>query len=161
MLVRYILSSVCLRLSQFSQLSFMQAVCIQLTHLSYDDCENVCTLFYLHHQIGSMTHLPLFRVRSWNNGMHCMSFYILECYCCEKINLPKVKNQWVAHFHRYQRPLGSTWIRYRSNTKVSALCLIDVDPIVFGMWVLTSLEYCLLNGCDMISVSCNMNQVTV
>ena len=40
-------------------------------------------------------------------------------------------------------------------------CQIDVDPMVFGMLVLTSLEYCLLNGCDMISVSCNMNQVTV
>ena len=24
-----------------------------------------------------MTQLPLFRVRSWNNGMSCMSFYIL------------------------------------------------------------------------------------
>ena len=30
-----------------------------------------------HHQIGSMTHLPLFRVMSWNSGMCCMSFYIL------------------------------------------------------------------------------------
>ena len=27
--------------------------------------------------IGSMTHLPLFRVRSGNIGMKCMSFYIL------------------------------------------------------------------------------------
>ena len=52
------------------------AVRIQLTHLSYDDCENTCTLSYSHHQIGSMTHLPVFRVRSWNNGMRCMSSYI-------------------------------------------------------------------------------------
>ena len=35
------------------------AVCIQLTHLSYDDCENMCTLSYYHHLIGSMTNLPL------------------------------------------------------------------------------------------------------
>ena len=34
-------------------------------------------LSYYHHQIRSMTHLPLFRVRSWNNGIHCMFFYIL------------------------------------------------------------------------------------
>ena len=54
------------------------AVCIQLTQFFYDDCENMCTLSYYHqHQIGSMTHLPLFRVRLWNNGMRCMSFYIL------------------------------------------------------------------------------------
>ena len=53
------------------------AVCIQLTNFSYDDCENTCILSYFHHQIGSMTHLPLFTLPSWNNGMRCMSFYIL------------------------------------------------------------------------------------
>ena len=52
-------------------------VWIQLTHFCCDDCENACTWSYYHHQIGSMTHFPLFRVRSWNNGMRCMSFYIL------------------------------------------------------------------------------------
>ena len=30
-----------------------------------------------HHQIGSMNYYPLFRVRSWNNCMGCMSLYIL------------------------------------------------------------------------------------
>ena len=35
------------------------------------------TLSYCHDQIGSMTHLPLFRVRSWNNDIRCMFFYIL------------------------------------------------------------------------------------
>ena len=53
------------------------AVRIQLTHWSYDDCENMCTLSYDHIQTGSMTHLPLFSLRSWNNGMRCVSFYIL------------------------------------------------------------------------------------
>ena len=52
-------------------------VCIQLTYSPYDDCDNTCTLSYYHHQIWSMSHLPLFMVRSWNNGMRCMSFYIL------------------------------------------------------------------------------------
>ena len=33
--------------------------------------------YYYHHPIGSMTHLPLFRVRSWNNGIRCMSLCIL------------------------------------------------------------------------------------
>ena len=51
-------------------------VCIQLTHLSYNDCENMCTLSY-HNQTRSMTDLPLFSIRSWSNGMRCMYFYIL------------------------------------------------------------------------------------
>ena len=54
------------------------AVPIKLTHFSCDDCENTCTLSCYHIQIGSMTHLLLLRVRSWNNGMRCMSFYILS-----------------------------------------------------------------------------------
>ena len=38
----------------------------------------ICIPFsYYHHQIGSMMPLPLFSVRSWNNGMRCMYFYIL------------------------------------------------------------------------------------
>ena len=31
------------------------AVCIKLTHSSYDDCENMCTLSYYDPKIGSMT----------------------------------------------------------------------------------------------------------
>ena len=52
-----------------------RAVCIQLTHFSYDLCENTCTLSCYHHQIGSMTHLPLFRVTSCNIGTRAMSIY--------------------------------------------------------------------------------------
>ena len=52
------------------------AVRIQLTHFSYSDYENMCTLAYHHHQIGNMTHIPLFRVRLWNSGMCWMYFYI-------------------------------------------------------------------------------------
>ena len=53
------------------------AVCFQFTHFLCDDWENIYTLFYYHHQTGSMNYYPLFRVRSWNNGVRCMSFYIL------------------------------------------------------------------------------------
>ena len=34
-------------------------------------------LSYYHHQIGSVNYYPLFRIKSWNNGMRCMSLYIL------------------------------------------------------------------------------------
>ena len=40
-------------------------------------CDNTWALLYHHHQIGSIDHLSLFRVKSWNNGMHCMFFYVL------------------------------------------------------------------------------------
>ena len=35
------------------------------------------TLSYYHHQIGSMNYYPLFRVRSWNNGVRFISLSIL------------------------------------------------------------------------------------
>ena len=40
------------------------AVCFQFTHFFCDDWENIYTLSYHHHQIGSMNYYPLFRVRS-------------------------------------------------------------------------------------------------
>ena len=36
-----------------------------------------CLICGNHHQTGSMNYCPLFGVMSWNNGMRCMSFYIL------------------------------------------------------------------------------------
>ena len=81
----------CVRWSIFSQLSIIQyaGLCVfQFTHFSCDDWGNICTLFYYHHQIGSMNYYLLFRVRSWNNGVRCMSLYIrmqhfvcVLCYC--------------------------------------------------------------------------------
>ena len=67
------------RWSIFSQLFITQcgAVCFQFTHFPCDDWENIYTLSYYHHQIGIMNYYPLLRVRSWNNGVRCMSFCIL------------------------------------------------------------------------------------
>ena len=53
------------------------AVCFQFTHFPCNDWKNIYTLSYYHHPIGSMNYYPLLRVRSWNNGTRCMSFYIL------------------------------------------------------------------------------------
>ena len=53
------------------------AVCFQFTHFSCDNRENIYTLYYYHHQIGSMNYYPLFRVRSWNNGVRlCLSIFV-------------------------------------------------------------------------------------
>ena len=56
------------------------AVCFQFTH-SLVMIERIYTLSYHHHQIGSMNYYPLFMVGSWNNGMRCMSLYILIWKC--------------------------------------------------------------------------------
>ena len=80
MSVRYILSSVWVRYSIFFsiiQYTICGAVCFQFTRFPCDDWDNIYTLSYYYHQIGSMNYYPLFRVRPWNNCMRCMSFYIL------------------------------------------------------------------------------------
>ena len=56
------------------------AVCFQFTHFLCDDWGNIYTLSYYHHQIENMNYHPLFRVMSWNNGVRCMSFYIIYLY---------------------------------------------------------------------------------
>ena len=58
------------------------AVWFQFTHSPCDDWDIYIYIYfvllsYYHHQIRSMNYYPLFRVRSWNNGVRCMSFYIL------------------------------------------------------------------------------------
>ena len=79
--IRYILSSVWVRLSIFSQQPIIQYVglCVFSLPISFVMIEiiYIYTLSYYHHQIGSMNYYPLLRVRSWNNGMRCMHFYIL------------------------------------------------------------------------------------
>ena len=73
------LSSAWVRLSIFSQLSIIQymGLCVFSLPISLVMIERIYTLSYYHHQIGSMNYCPLFRVRSWNNAMRCMSLYIL------------------------------------------------------------------------------------
>ena len=83
----YILSSVWVRLNIFSQLSIAHhmGLCGFSLPISLMMAEQIYTLSYYHHQIGSMNYYPLFRVRSWNNGMHCMSLYILKDRSLEKL----------------------------------------------------------------------------
>ena len=52
------------------------AVCFQFTNFLRDDWENI---LFCHHKYRKyeLNFYPLFKVRSWNNGMRCMSFYIL------------------------------------------------------------------------------------
>ena len=49
--------------------------CFQFTHFLV--MIEMMYIFCLITIIGSMNYYPLFRVRSWNNGVCCMSFYIV------------------------------------------------------------------------------------
>ena len=76
--VRHSLSSVWV--SIFSLLSIIQYVglCVFSLPISFVLIERIyirCLIIIIKSKVW--TTYPLFRVRSWNNGMRCMSFYIL------------------------------------------------------------------------------------
>ena len=79
MLLGCILSSVFFRLSQLSQSPFMQymGLCVFSLPITLAMIARIRVLYLYNHQIGSMNHFQLFRVRSWNNDMCCGSFYVL------------------------------------------------------------------------------------
>ena len=78
MLVRYMLPNVCLRLRQFSQLSFVQYMGLRVFSLPNSPVMLVrmCTLSYYHHHIGNMNHKPLFRVKVMKQWY---ALYVLLC----------------------------------------------------------------------------------
>ena len=78
--VRYILLSVWVILSIFSQLSIIQymGLCVFSLPISLVMIGRIYTLSYHHYKIRSMNYYPLFRVRLWNNGMCCMSLYSFD-----------------------------------------------------------------------------------
>ena len=91
MLARHVLLNMWRKLSQFSQLSFMEniwiygASCIQHTH--FLTIVRIL-VFYLIIIIVKSKFDPLssFRARSWNNGMRCMPFCILIQYNIQLTN---------------------------------------------------------------------------
>ena len=102
------------------------AVCFQFTHSPCDDWENIYTLSDYHYQIGSMNYYPLFRVRSWNNGVRCMSFCILMPVCWIYINI-----YWVLPLHVSPAPALRSGIKSWKSRLPSDrfLCDITVIPI--------------------------------
>ena len=77
---RYILSSVWVRLSIFSPLSIIQYVglyvfSLPISLVMVERIYILCLIIIIKSEVWTITHY--FRVRSWYNGVRCMSFYIL------------------------------------------------------------------------------------
>ena len=88
----------------------------------------MCTLSYCHHQAGCMTHLPLFRRRSRNSGMSCMSLDVLM--------LNNSKLYWEIIFSKYMGCISLTPLHKYiwANTYGVTDWLWDGDEIIF-VWV--------------------------
>ena len=95
MLVRYILSSMWVRLSIFSPLSIIQHVGLYVVGLPISLVMNIYTLSYYHHPIGSMKHYLLFSFRSWNIQHEWIITSIIMCRI-KLLYIPKVQcwNRW-------------------------------------------------------------------
>ena len=142
--VRYILSSVWVRLSIFSLLFIIHYVglCVFSLPISLVMIERIYILSYYHHQIGSMNYYPLFRVRSWNNGFRCMSFYIL----IELFKNLTFKIQGQSHSSRSHSrynipsthiPFIPCWLALPWNTAVSKN---DLENPRLRLWVRSKFE---------------------
>ena len=74
------------------------AVCFQFIYFLCDDWDNLYTLSYYRHEIGSINYYPLFRVRSWNNGMRCMfsTFLLTSFVLCFRLYHQRrnLKKKW-------------------------------------------------------------------
>ena len=72
-------SSVCLRLSQFSQLFFRQymGLCVFSWPIYLMMIMRICVLCLIIIIKLEVWPIAVFRFRSWNNGMRCMSVYIV------------------------------------------------------------------------------------
>ena len=54
----------------------LRGKCFHLMASSWSILLWQCTWPNCHHQIDSVTHFPLFKVRPWNNALSCLTFYI-------------------------------------------------------------------------------------
>ena len=148
--VRYILSSVWVRLSLFAQLSIIQymGLCVFSLPISLVVIERIYTLSYYHHQIGSMYHYPLFRVRSWNNGMRCMSIFLSRCSVWTQRNgssniIAKIASYWIWHKMFYL-----TFIRFR-DTQLMRIDLNQYRSHCIWFWIIIrNKAICLINAHD-------------
>ena len=100
--------------------------------------ERIYTLSYYHNQIGSMNYYPLFRVRSWNNSMRCMSLYILidviEIECWYTPYVWKKHHVNCPHFNINVSKISFCWSYTRTETKCAACMTRIIMSKGNGLW---------------------------
>ena len=117
-----------------------EAVCIQLTHFSCDDCGNTCSLFCFHYQTLSMNHLSSFMIRSWNNGMRCRYLIFFWAFSVKLLSVECHKTWLMISQHWFGKWLGAvsrkplpeptmTWPR-----KVNAIIMFNMARAVLTHW---------------------------
>ena len=111
-----------------------------------DDRQNIYTLSYYHHQIGSMIYYPLFRVKSWNNGVPCMSFCILMTVWYNELHMVATVNSEMAipvKFSGRER-FGNHGVcsrilimgkKFSNDWNVVFSCLKYINTYKYYMWV--------------------------
>ena len=113
--------------------------------------ENIYTVSYNHHQIGSMNYYPLFRVNSWNNGVRCMSFCILTKCTADNPKFQLVVNDKVLKY-AFAKSISArrrmTNIRQLSFRAIFlifgatiSLRLIFFENPSYLMWIRTVLQF--------------------
>ena len=89
MLVRYILSSVWVRYSIYSQLSIVQymRLCVFSLTISPVLIERIYLYCVLWSSNRKYELLPIYRARSWNNGMRCMYVFLYSYHWKHVVNI--------------------------------------------------------------------------
>ena len=130
-------------------------LCVLSLPISLVMIERIYNLSYHHNQIGSMNCYPLFRVRSWNNGMRCMSLYIL-IYWISRSQLTGVIAPW--HYRTFAVGIAMV-ILILNQAAVSDITIIvpttrsygfPFDHCLFGTDSTQHIEYVFHNSCQKI-----------
>ena len=140
-------------------------MCFQFTHFPCDDWENIYTLSYYHHEIGSMNYYPLFRVRSWNNDMRCMSSFVLvsvNAYVCVRLCLQAYVHISIKCMHQpvciYLCRCASTWIHIAGTSAWVSSLLSSVNLFVYTICICVfdvciCVRACIFASCLVININ--------
>ena len=104
-------------------------LCVFSLHISLVMIVSVYTLSYYHHQIGSMKYHPLFRARSWNNGMCCIFLYILLTQTSENVDI------YFQHNRSRVRPgIHDTMSTHSNKSPQTAFCFV-IYNLTYAWWI--------------------------
>ena len=158
MLIRYILSSVCLRLSQFPQLSFMQytGLCV-LSLPIFVMIVRIGVLYLIIIIKSEVWNIYLFRARSWNNAMHCMSFYVLILFWSESYFFTfrwASSNSWTTRWNDGSTHLMEWSSRNEINPVWTFTLIIKIHSVREQWMLMKCLLKCIMTECEISITIC-------